>query len=54
MAKKEQKFIKEENRFINDLGNKVYSYDAVKEFVDTNYNEYISTVRVNNSSIINN
>lgn len=44
MAKKEQKFIKEENRFINDLGDKVYSYDAVKEFVDINYDEYFKTL----------
>ena len=44
MAKKEQKFIKEENRFINDLGDRVYSYDAVKEFVDINYDEYFKTL----------
>ena len=44
MAKKEQKFIKDENRFINDLGDKVYSYDAVKEFVDINYDEYFKTL----------
>ena len=44
MAKKEQKFIKEENRFINDLGDKVYNYDAVKEFIDINYDEYFKTL----------
>lgn len=44
MAKKEQKFIKEENRFINDLGDKVYSCDSVKEFVDINYDEYFKTL----------
>ena len=44
MSKKDPKFTKEENRFINDLGDKVYSYDAVKEFVDINYDEYFKTL----------
>ena len=44
MVKKEQKFIKEENRFINDLGDKIYSYDEVKEFVDANYDEYFKAL----------
>ena len=43
MIKKEKKFKDEENKFIKDLGDKVYDYDAVKSFVDTNYDEYFKS-----------